>query len=141
VGQPKNSPKRMRLKSGEAGAAVDRVLDLIEGISSAQKSGARKVVATLDGEPVLGPGPEPKWDTRRGETKYHVGNLSHEATEADLRELFAPLGQIVECHLFKDSFDGKSRGFACVRIIGDDARALAGTMLGGRALRIEPWGR
>ena len=110
-----------------------------------QKAGsaaaARKVVAILDGQEILSPGPEfVAQSSRQGEQKYHVGNLSYSATESDLRELFESIGRVVECPLFKDSYSGESRGFAVVRMVGD-ALALNGQMFQGRNLKIKLWDR
>src|SRR5579871_5672794 len=43
-----------------------------------------------------------------------VTNLSEDATDADLRELFRPFGIISRLYLCKDRQTGKSRGFAFV---------------------------
>src|SRR5271156_4901878 len=97
----------------------------------------RRVLALLNGqEEILGPGPDfAARNSRQNEKKYHIGNLSYDATEPDLRELFKNLGTIIELHLFRDSFDGKSRGFAVLRMVGD-AFVLQGQMFMGRTLRI-----
>jgi RNA recognition motif. (a.k.a. RRM, RBD, or RNP domain) len=106
------------------------------------ESKGRRVLALLDGKEILGPGPDfVAPDSRQGERKYHVGNLSYDATESDLRELFQSIGTVVECHIFKDSFDGRSRGFAVLRLVGGDAFALQRTMFMGRTLRIDSWDR
>jgi hypothetical protein len=101
---------------------------------------ARRVIATLEGKEILAPGPEfAARNSRQREKKFHIGNLSYRATESDLRTLFESIGTVVECHLFKD-FDGRSRGFAVLRMMGD-ALALNGQMLQGRELRIDHWDR
>jgi RNA recognition motif-containing protein len=46
----------------------------------------------------------------------YVGNLSFEASEDDLRGLFAPFGQVSSVSLIKDKFTGQSRGFAFVEM-------------------------
>ncbi|MGA7762006.1 MAG: hypothetical protein WCA59_09680 [Candidatus Binataceae bacterium] len=95
----------------------------------------------IDGQEILEPGPDfVARNSRQGERKFHVGNLSYSATESDLRELFESVGTVVECHLFLDSFDGRSRGFAVLRICGD-AFVLQGAMFQGRELRIDHWDR
>jgi RNA recognition motif-containing protein len=99
----------------------------------------RRVLALLNGQEVLGPGPDfAARNSRQGERKFHISNLSYDATEPDLRALFASIGTVVECHLFRDSYSGKSRGFAVLRICGD-AFVLQGTMFQGRELRIDNW--
>lgn len=100
-----------------------------------------RVLALLDGREILEPGPEfVAQSSRQGERKFHVGNLSYDATEADLRTLFESIGTVVECHLFRDSFDGRSRGFCVLRMVGD-AFVLNGQMFMGRTLRIDHWDR
>jgi RNA recognition motif-containing protein len=101
----------------------------------------RRILALLDGEPVLGPGPKfVAQSSRQGERKFHVGNVAYSATESDLRESFESIGPVVECHLFKDSFDGRSRGFAVLRICGN-AFELDGVRFMGRELRVDDWDR
>lgn len=47
-------------------------------------------------------------------TKMYVGNLSFDLSEADLRELFKPFGQVNEATLIMDRFTNRTRGFAFV---------------------------
>lgn len=70
-----------------------------------------------------------------------VGNMSFQSTEADLRALFEPYGQITRIHIVNDRETGQPRGFAFVEMANDDeaAKAMAelnGKELGGRALRV-----
>lgn len=46
----------------------------------------------------------------------YVGNLSHEATEEDLRQAFEAFGQVTTIKIIKDIFSGKSKGFAFVEM-------------------------
>lgn len=46
----------------------------------------------------------------------YVGNISHDATEDDLREAFAAFGQIDSVSIIKDKFSGESRGFGFVEM-------------------------
>ena len=46
----------------------------------------------------------------------YVGNLSHDVTEDDLREVFASFGQVESVNLIKDRFSGESRGFGFVEM-------------------------
>ncbi|MET6998110.1 RNA recognition motif domain-containing protein [Chitinophaga defluvii] len=46
----------------------------------------------------------------------YVGNLSHQAGEQELYELFAEFGAISSAKVVRDSFSGQSRGFAFVEI-------------------------
>lgn len=70
-----------------------------------------------------------------------VGNLSFQSTEADLRALFAPLGQITRIHMAMDRETGRARGFAFVEMANDDEAkraiaALDGKDLGGRNIKV-----
>ena len=74
-------------------------------------------------------------------TKLYVGNLSFEATEDELRNLFAGVGQVVSCDLIMDRFTNKPRGFAFVQMSTQDEanKAIAelnGKDFMGRALRV-----
>jgi cold-inducible RNA-binding protein len=70
-----------------------------------------------------------------------VGNMSFQTTEADLRTLFAPFGEIARIHIVNDRETGQPRGFAFVEMTNDEAAAKAiadlnGKELAGRALRV-----
>jgi cold-inducible RNA-binding protein len=76
-----------------------------------------------------------------GMKNLFVGNMSFQTTEADLRTLFEPFGQVTRVHLGKDRETGRSRGFAFVEMANDDEAAKAMTALngkefGGRALKV-----
>ena len=74
--------------------------------------------------------------------KLYVGNLSFDATEQDLRELFAADGRTVSSvAIIMDRDTGRSRGFGFVEFANsEDASAaisaLDGQDLHGRALRV-----
>jgi cold-inducible RNA-binding protein len=70
-----------------------------------------------------------------------VGNMSFQTTEADLRALFEPFGQIARIHIVTDRETGQPRGFAFVEMAKDEDAAKAMTALNGkevagRALRV-----
>jgi cold-inducible RNA-binding protein len=70
-----------------------------------------------------------------------VGNMSFQTTEADLRALFEPYGQITRVHLAMDRETGRARGFAFVEMPNDAeaAKAVAeldGKEFGGRNLKV-----
>lgn len=70
-----------------------------------------------------------------------VGNMSFQTTESDLRELFAPFGQVTRVHMAMDRETGRARGFAFVEMANDDeaAKAMAGLdgkEVGGRNLKV-----
>jgi cold-inducible RNA-binding protein len=71
----------------------------------------------------------------------YVGNLPHSTTEAELRTLFQPFGDIERVSMVTDRDTGRSRGFAFVEMTnaGEAEKAIAalnGTSLGGRTLTI-----
>jgi len=72
--------------------------------------------------------------------KLYVGNLPFSTTEAELRELFGRHGTIERVSVITDRETGRSRGFAFVEMDqrGAEAamRALDGSQMGGRALRV-----
>jgi RNA recognition motif-containing protein len=74
-------------------------------------------------------------------TKLYVGNLSFDATENDLQDLFAAQGPVTEVNLMQDRMTGKPRGFAFVTMAtkeGADAaiQNLNGKDWKGRALTV-----
>jgi cold-inducible RNA-binding protein len=70
-----------------------------------------------------------------------VGNLNFQTSEAELRELFAPFGQVSRVHMAMDRETGRARGFAFVEMPNDAEAAAAMTALdgkevGGRNLKV-----
>ncbi|HLW83411.1 MAG TPA: hypothetical protein VKS20_15335 [Candidatus Acidoferrales bacterium] len=70
-----------------------------------------------------------------------VGNMSFQTTEGELRELFAPFGQVTRVHIAMDRETGRARGFAFVEMANDAeaAKAIAaldGKEVGGRNLKV-----
>ena len=73
--------------------------------------------------------------------KLYVGNLPFSATEDELRELFARHGSVDSVKVIMDRDTGRPRGFAFVEMsepsaATDAIRALDGTQLGGRAMKV-----
>lgn len=71
----------------------------------------------------------------------YVGNLSFEATEADLKQAFEAFGQVTTVSIIKDKMTGKPRGFAFVEMADITAgqaaiAALDGKDVMGRALKV-----
>lgn len=69
--------------------------------------------------------------------KLFVGNLSWGTSDEDLRQAFAPYGDIEDAVVLKDRDTGRSRGFGFVTFVNDaDAEAAVSAMneadLGGR---------
>ena len=74
-------------------------------------------------------------------TKLFVGNLSFNATQDQLQELFGAHGTVQEVDIIKDKFSGRPRGFGFVTMEtkeGADAavKALHGKDVDGRALTV-----
>jgi cold-inducible RNA-binding protein len=74
-------------------------------------------------------------------TKLFVGNLSFNATQEQLQDLFAAHGVVLEIDIIKDKFSGRPRGFGFVTMEtkeGADAavKALHGKEIDGRALTV-----
>jgi len=44
----------------------------------------------------------------------YVGNLLFDVTEAELKELFSPYGEVAEVRLIMDKFSGKTKGFGFI---------------------------
>ncbi|MGC9468879.1 MAG: RNA recognition motif domain-containing protein [Anaerolineae bacterium] len=56
--------------------------------------------------------------------RIYVGNLSYEATDEELRELFGPYGEVAEATVITDRETGRSRGFGFVEMPDvEEARA------------------
>ena len=47
-------------------------------------------------------------------TTLYVNQLMVSVTEDQLREAFAPFGEITKCHIVRNSASGESRGFAFI---------------------------
>lgn len=73
--------------------------------------------------------------------RLYVGNLPFKATEDEVREAFAPFGEIAEVKLITDRETGRPRGFGFVEMSDDDAadKAIAeldGSDFGGRRMHV-----
>jgi cold-inducible RNA-binding protein len=74
-------------------------------------------------------------------SKIYVGNMSYSTTEDELRDLFAPYGEVVSVSVVYDRATGRPRGFAFIEMGTTEAAegaisALNGQEVGGRQLRI-----
>ena len=71
--------------------------------------------------------------------KLYVGNLTFDATDADLTELFSPHGQVQSAQVVTDRDTGRSRGFGFVEM-SDGAEAAIAALNGqdfkGRSLTV-----
>lgn len=70
--------------------------------------------------------------------KLYIGNISWQAKEEDLQELFSQYGQVESVRIITDRETGRSRGFGFVEMENAE-RAMAelnGADLLGRSLRV-----
>lgn len=73
--------------------------------------------------------------------RLYVGNLSFKVTDEELREAFAPFGEVVSATVVRDKFTDQPRGFAFVEMATDDQGKAAitgvnGQMIGNRAVEV-----
>jgi RNA recognition motif-containing protein len=73
--------------------------------------------------------------------KIYIGNLPFSSTEDELRAVFQRHGDVESVNVITDRDTGRPRGFAFVEMdeasAADDAiRALDGSELGGRSIRV-----
>jgi RNA recognition motif-containing protein len=71
----------------------------------------------------------------------YVSNLSFAIQDEDLREFFAPYGEVKSARVVMDKFTNRSRGFGFVEMAAkaDGEKAVAeldGAVADGRALRV-----
>jgi len=73
--------------------------------------------------------------------RIYVGNLPFNATEDEVRALFAAYGEVESVNLVTDRETGRPRGFGFVEMPASAAdaalEALKGSELGGRTLQID----
>ncbi len=73
--------------------------------------------------------------------RIFVGNLHRETTDAELRQVFEPYGEVRHVMILVDRQTGRSRGFGFIEM-PDSTQAQAaiaglnGTSLGGRTLTV-----
>jgi len=75
--------------------------------------------------------------------KLYVGNLSYNAGEDELRELFSQYGTVESVAVITDRDTGRSKGFAFVEFNNDQEAqaaisALNGREVSGRSLTVSP---
>lgn len=74
--------------------------------------------------------------------RIFVSNFPYETSAADLRALFSQFGRVADLQVMRDRETGRSRGFGFVEMPDREQAekaisALAGVMVGGRALRVK----
>ena len=68
-------------------------------------------------------------------TKLYVGNLSYNASEDDLKELFSQAGEVVSAKIITDKFSGQARGFGFVEMATNEDAQKAISMFNGQAFK------
>jgi RNA recognition motif-containing protein len=63
--------------------------------------------------------------------KLYVGNLSYNITEDGIRDVFAPLGEVLSVKIIMDAATGRSKGFGFVEMANDEEADKAITSLNG----------
>ena len=74
--------------------------------------------------------------------KLYIGNLSYDATESEIRELFATVGVVASVSLMTNRHTGRLKGFGFVEMETAEAaeeaiRTLNGHMLHDRGLKVD----
>jgi RNA recognition motif-containing protein len=74
--------------------------------------------------------------------KLFVGNISWDATDDSLKELFSQVGTVLEAKIITDKFSGRSKGFGFVTMETEEEAAAAveqlnGKELDGRAINVD----
>ena len=64
--------------------------------------------------------------------KLFVGNISWDATDKDLEELFAQFGEVQSANIVMDRATGRSRGFGFVEMATDEEAQAAIEGLDGK---------
>lgn len=123
--------------------------DLYAFVEFAEHRDAQLALAAMNKRVVLGreikvnwatsPGSQNKMDTSK---HYHVfvGDVSPDIESHQLREAFAPFGQISDCKVIRDPQTHKSKGYGFVCFVHKEDAEMAiagmnGQWLGGRSLR------
>ncbi len=67
-------------------------------------------------------------------TKLYVGNLSFDASDADLNTVFSEYGEVAEAAVIRNKFSGRSRGFGFVTMATEEGAVAAVNNLNGAEL-------
>lgn len=75
-------------------------------------------------------------------TKLYIGNLSFDATEEDIKQLFKTYGEVSDVKIVTDRYTGRPRGFAFVEMATTDGanhakKSLDGQQFHGRDLSVD----
>jgi len=71
-------------------------------------------------------------------SKLYVGNLSFQATDADLHEFFEQAGTVVSARIIMDRFSNRPRGFGFVEMATFEEGQRAIQTLNGRVFKDRP---
>lgn len=69
------------------------------------------------------------------ETKLYVGNLSYDATEQELKDLFSQAGVVQSVAIIKDRETGRSKGFAFIEMSSQAEAQAAINQFNGKSHR------
>jgi RNA recognition motif-containing protein len=64
----------------------------------------------------------------------HIGNLSNDVSEEDLRQAFESFGEVTSARVIKDKYSGQSRGFGFVEMPEQSQAQTAIKSLNGKEL-------
>mgnify|MGYP001335232081 CR=1 FL=1 len=64
--------------------------------------------------------------------KVYVANISFNATEQDIRDLFSDYGEVVSVKMITDKFTGQSKGFGFVEMGAEEDAKKAISELNGK---------
>jgi RNA recognition motif-containing protein len=67
-------------------------------------------------------------------TNLFVGSLAYSATDDDLQQFFAAVGNVVSAKVIMDRESGRSKGFGFVEMSTDDEAKAAVAQLDGKEL-------
>jgi RNA recognition motif-containing protein len=67
--------------------------------------------------------------------KLYVGNLSNNAKEEDIRQMFEAFGEVTSATIVKDKYSGQSRGFGFVEMPNQAEAQTALKNLNGKDLQ------
>jgi RNA recognition motif-containing protein len=73
----------------------------------------------------------------------YVGNLTYSFTENELKEMFAPYGEVESAKIIMDKHSGQSKGFGFIEMPSNSEadqaiKALNGNYINGRNIKINP---
>lgn len=123
--------------------------DMYAFVEFGQHSDAQLALMAMNKRIVLGREMKVNWATSPGnnakvDTSKHfhvfVGDLSQDVESHQLKEAFAPFGEISDCKVIRDSQTHQSKGYAFICFVRQEDAEMAiasmnGQWIGGRAIR------